>query len=108
MGTEIRGGNVFLPRLERLDRSALQALQLRKLQDQLLRAHSGNPFYRTLWNQSGFDAAAGVRSLADIRRLQELVVARAHRVASCSGIFSTIIRERLSASHRSVCSSMPR
>lgn len=69
MGTEIRGENVFLPRLERLDRAALQALQLRKLKEQLLRTDSGNPFYRALWKQSGFDAAVGVRSLNDIRRL---------------------------------------
>ncbi|KBZ60993.1 AMP-binding protein [Mycobacterium marseillense] len=69
MGTEIRGDNVFLPRLERLDRQALQALQLRKLHDQLLRIDSANPFYRAVWKQSGFDVGAGVRSLADIRKL---------------------------------------
>jgi phenylacetate-CoA ligase len=69
VGTEIRGDNVFLPRLERLDRAELQALQLRKLRQQLMRIEAGNPFYQALWKRSGFDAAGDIRSLGDVRRL---------------------------------------
>jgi phenylacetate-CoA ligase len=58
----------FLPRLESLVRSEIDALQGRKLHRQVLRIYEGNPFYRRLWKNHGV-SPEDIRKRADIRRL---------------------------------------
>jgi phenylacetate-CoA ligase len=60
--------NIFLPRLEALDRSEIEALQSRKLARQLARVYATNPFYRELWDAAGV-APSDIRNRDDIRRL---------------------------------------
>src|SRR5688572_7828485 len=41
--------NVYLPHLELLERSEIEALQLRKLRVQVARLYETNPFWRKTW-----------------------------------------------------------
>jgi phenylacetate-CoA ligase len=56
------------PALECLDRSEVQALQLERLQRQLIRLQATNRFFADRWRAAGVDAG-DVRSLDDLRRL---------------------------------------
>jgi len=58
------GASPTFARYERLSRAELEALQLRKVQRQLVRAVAGNGFYRDLFARAGA-APEQVRSLAD-------------------------------------------
>jgi phenylacetate-CoA ligase len=60
--------NVFLPRLESLERIELEALQTRKLRRQVERLYQENPFYRRLWDEAGV-SPEDIRSRDDVRRL---------------------------------------
>ena len=66
--TQPTPANVFLPRLEMLERSEIRDIQLRKLQRQLAKMHSSNPFYREKWPAAGFHPDQ-VKTLEDIRRV---------------------------------------
>ena len=55
------------PALERLERPALQELQLRRLNRLIERLRSRNPFYQELWREHGAPAGP-LASLQDIRR----------------------------------------
>ena len=65
---ELRAPHAFLPRLEAMDRSDIEALQLRKLQGQVERIGRTNEFYRALWAAEGFSADQ-ITGLDDIRRI---------------------------------------
>jgi len=56
------------PALERMTRQEIQALQLERLQRQLSRLATTNPFFASRWRQAGVDVSE-IRSLDDIRRL---------------------------------------
>lgn len=55
------------PALERLERPALQELQLRRLNRLLDRLRAGNPFYQSLWREHGAPSGP-LASLEEIRR----------------------------------------
>ena len=60
--------NVFLPRLEMLERSEIEALQSRKLRLQVARVWETNPFYRDFWTKAGF-SPDDIHTRDDIRKM---------------------------------------
>lgn len=60
--------NVFLPRLEMLERSEIDALQVRKLKRQLSRLYATNSFYRERWDAARFHPDQ-ILTREDIRRV---------------------------------------
>lgn len=60
--------DMWNPALERLDRPALRALQLRKFQDQIEYAYEQAPFYTRKFDDAGVDPYS-IESFADIRGL---------------------------------------
>lgn len=68
MTNSMRAKNLFMPRLELLERAEIEALQLRKLQRQVRRLGEHNEFYARRWQATGM-AADAIRTLDDVRRL---------------------------------------
>lgn len=59
---------MFLPRLESLERSEIEALQLKKLKVQVERLYATNRFWKQHWDEAGFRPDQ-ITTLADLRRM---------------------------------------
>jgi phenylacetate-CoA ligase len=62
-------GRTWLPRMQRLTREERQAWVFRRLQQVLVRAAEGSPFYQERFRAAGFDPRRDFRTVADLERI---------------------------------------
>lgn len=82
---------MYQPELEGMDRPELEALQLARLQDLLVRVYENVPTYRAKFDEAGFDPAS-VTSLDDLRRVP-FTVKDDLRAAYPYGMFAVPLRD---------------